>query len=279
MAASSSSMAMEEAKEGVFVSSSHPLSTDDIAMGASLLLFVQDNLIPDDQLAVQAKAAAEAEADEEADEEEKEEEEVPPPPADIQSWTRIITHTSPPLPSLRSSEKISFPQLPSSPTPFSLFSLFFTPQIANQIVKSTNEFAPHDWTPLTVSELFAFFSVQLYMSIVPLPTLHSYWSELYRVPFVADRFSRNRFLEIQSYLRITDVEVLPEHAHNPIPVLAPLAAKFNQLFAQHCKPGRSLTLDETMVAYKGGSSIKQYIPLKPHPWGFKIFCLASQGYL
>ena len=34
-----------------------------------------------------------------------------------------------------------------------------------------------------------------------------------------------------------------------------------------------------MVAYKGRSPIKQYIPSKPHKWGYKIWCLASDDYL
>jgi hypothetical protein len=38
-------------------------------------------------------------------------------------------------------------------------------------------------------------------------------------------------------------------------------------------------LDEAMVAYKGRSPIKQYIPSKPHKWGYKIWCLSSDNYL
>ena len=34
-----------------------------------------------------------------------------------------------------------------------------------------------------------------------------------------------------------------------------------------------------MVAYKGRSPIKQYMPSKPHKWGYKIWCLASEDYL
>jgi hypothetical protein len=33
------------------------------------------------------------------------------------------------------------------------------------------------------------------------------------------------------------------------------------------------------VAYKGRSPIKQYIPSKPHKWGYKIYCLSSEDYL
>jgi hypothetical protein len=34
-----------------------------------------------------------------------------------------------------------------------------------------------------------------------------------------------------------------------------------------------------MAAFKGRSPIKQYIPSKPHKWGYKIWCLSSEDYL
>ncbi len=34
-----------------------------------------------------------------------------------------------------------------------------------------------------------------------------------------------------------------------------------------------------MVAFKGRSPIKLYIPSKPHKWGYKIYCLSSDDYL
>jgi hypothetical protein len=34
-----------------------------------------------------------------------------------------------------------------------------------------------------------------------------------------------------------------------------------------------------MCAWKGRSPIKQYIPMKPHKYGYKIYCLASENYL
>ncbi len=34
-----------------------------------------------------------------------------------------------------------------------------------------------------------------------------------------------------------------------------------------------------MVAHKGYSPYRQYIPSKPHKWGYKIWCLAADKYL
>ena len=38
---------------------------------------------------------------------------------------------------------------------------------------------------------------------------------------------------------------------------------------------RVLSVDEQMVPFTGASSMKQYVPKKPHQWGYKIFILAD----
>ena len=36
-----------------------------------------------------------------------------------------------------------------------------------------------------------------------------------------------------------------------------------------------LSINEQMVPFKGISSLKQYVPKKPHKWGFNLFVLAD----
>ena len=45
-------------------------------------------------------------------------------------------------------------------------------------------------------------------------------------------------------------------------------------------PHREISIDEAMVGFKGRSSLKQYMPLKPTKRGFKIWCLcdSTNGY-
>ena len=53
-----------------------------------------------------------------------------------------------------------------------------------------------------------------------------------------------------------------------------------ETFHQKYKPGRELSVDEAMVAFKGRHYIKQYIQGKPTKWGFKVWVLASShGYV
>jgi len=105
-----------------------------------------------------------------------------------------------------------------------------------------------------------------------------YWSELYQQPFVASVFPRWRFEQLLRYFHVAPSPPAAAPA-DPLSRVRPLIQSLQHSFPHHYAPSRSLTLDEAMVAYKGRSPIKQYIPSKPHKWGYKIYCLASDDYL
>ena len=52
-------------------------------------------------------------------------------------------------------------------------------------------------------------------------------------------------------------------------------------FQKNYNFGRCGTIDESMIKFKGRSSIKQYLPLKPIKRGYKVWCLCDlvTGYL
>jgi hypothetical protein len=160
--------------------------------------------------------------------------------------------------------------------------LFLTPGLMQQIADWTNAYAQQrgaerGWRT-TPAELYAFLGVHIYMGVSRLPQWHMYWSELYQQPFVASVFPRWRFEQLLRYFHVAP----PDAVHAPDDVLARVRQLMQSLqhsFAHHYLPSRDLVLDEAMVAYKGRSSIKQYIPSKPHRWGYKVWCLASNGYL
>ena len=61
------------------------------------------------------------------------------------------------------------------------------------------------------------------------------------------------------------------------PLLDALLPRFQQLY----KPSKNLSIDETMVGFRGRFGSKQYMPQKPTKWGIKAFTLAdaANGYL
>ena len=54
------------------------------------------------------------------------------------------------------------------------------------------------------------------------------------------------------------------------PLIGFLSPKFKQIPQQ-----QTLCVDEQMVSFKGRSALKQYLPQKPHKWGYKIFMLCD----
>jgi hypothetical protein len=105
-----------------------------------------------------------------------------------------------------------------------------------------------------------------------------YWSQTFGHPLVTSLFSRDRFKQLLRFFRVVALDE-GALARDPQPHVRALAAKLNASFRAYSSPSQHLALDEAMVAYKGRSPIKQYIPSKPHKWGYKIWCLSSDDYL
>jgi Transposase IS4 len=222
------------------------------------------------------KAAAEAVSVEEMSDEEKGDEwQTPAAVREEEEWMDSIHAVDIPLPHLRSTHQ---PSSSAKATPMQLLQLFLSPNLMEEFAAHTNAAAPHGWRPVSVSELYAFIGAQVFMGINPLPQTYLYWDETFANHTLTSVFSRDRFKQLQRFFRVTAVdEDSPER--DPMPFVRSLAAKLNAIFPQHFTPMLHLTLDEAMVAYKGRAFIKQYIPSKPHKWGYKIYCLCSEGYL
>lgn len=217
-----------------------------------------------------------AEADEgEEEENEEEKREAAAPEEHKDGWSAELHDIEVPLPRLRHLQNRP-PSANSSP--FQLLQYFLPHQLMEEFAQHTNNAAPHDWRHTTASELYAFLGVHIYMGIDRLPSTEMYWSQTFGHSFITSLFSRDRFKQLLSYFRIVPAPVVAA-SRNPIPHVRALAEKLNQSFAAHFTPNQHLTIDEAMCAWKGRSPIKQYIPMKPHKYGYKIYCLASENYL
>jgi hypothetical protein len=167
-------------------------------------------------------------------------------------------------------------------SPLEFLQLFLPPGLVQQWADYTTDYAQQrgaerEWRT-TVEELYAFLGVHIYMGICHLPRWHMYWSELYQQPFVASTFPRWRFEQLLRYFHVAPPPPAAAAA-DPLSRVRALIHSLQHSFPRHYAPSRCLTLDEAMVAFKGRSPIKQYIPSKPHKWGYKIYCLASDDYL
>ncbi|XP_046678176.1 piggyBac transposable element-derived protein 4-like isoform X1 [Homalodisca vitripennis] len=113
-----------------------------------------------------------------------------------------------------------------------------------------------------------------------------FWSddENFHVHRIARVMPMKRFLKILRFLHLNDNEkMLPvespdfDKLFKIRPLIDHLKTKYLVLFS----PSRNLAVDESMVAFKGRTSLKQFMPKKPIKRGFKIWvCACSEtGYV
>lgn len=196
-----------------------------------------------------------------------------------EEWSKDDNHTS--QPRFHSFSGLT-PSSSSAQSPLQCLQLFLTSQLLQQWTQYTNEYAHHigrerDWST-TPEELYCFIGVHIYMGICDLPSWHMYYSEEYQQPFISSIFSQARFGKLLQYFHVAPYTP-PSSPVDPLSRVRPFLTHLNHFFPQCYSPSQFLTIDEAMVAYKGRSAIKQYIPSKPHKWGYKIYCLASEQYL
>lgn len=176
------------------------------------------------------------------------------------------------------------------------FLLFVDTRMLNNMVRETKRYAvqtleiqnkdPSKWKEVTLQELKAFLGLLIAMSITLLPSLRDYWSSdwVLGVPAYAKIMPRNRFLEIWSNLHLSDNSKMPRPGDEHFDKLFKVHKFLNDLktnFKVNYHPHREQAVDEAMIKYKGRTSLKQYMPMKPIKRGIKMWCRAdsTNGYL
>jgi len=247
------------------------LSRDEAAdVEAALLLSLQEpeEAAPDE---VDLEAAP---SDEDLSEEEEEKKAAPGQPA---GWHIPADLREPPRMSRRVAAGAAM-RLPASDSRLRYLQLFLTPELLQSWAQLTNSTAGAAWPPTDTHELLAFIGAHLYMGIDSLPQRRMYWQAGTRHAAVADVLSRDRFESLTRFLTVSP-PVADAAPRNPFSFVRSFIAALNHSFPQHWNPGRHIALDESMVSFRGRSDIKQFVPGKPHPHGYKIWVLANENYM
>jgi hypothetical protein len=197
--------------------------------------------------------------------------------------------------------EVELPEDGQDSTAFFL-SLFVTDQLIAGLQKWTNAKARYEvscheaagdqgdlppklkkWTECTEEEIRKLLGMMLYMGLNPLPRLRMYWSTdplFYRPYFHQPHsLSRNRFQALLSFLRCYDAENMDaaDELHKIRPFLEIVQTACSSVYTPECE----VSVDETLVMYRGRVAIRQYITSKKAKYGLKMYCLteASSGYL
>ena len=87
--------------------------------------------------------------------------------------------------------------------------------------------------------------------------------------------SRLRFGQILWNLHVNDNSTIPAEHQDKLYKLRPLITNLTENFAKLYDASRYLIVDESMILFKGRSSIKQYNPKKPIKRGYKLWMIAD----
>ena len=122
----------------------------------------------------------------------------------------------------------------------------------------------------------------LLMGIVRKPTIQSYWATdiLMCSPFFSreESLTRDRFLQILRFIRFADYSRLEEN--DVLKKIRPFIDKVRLICKTSYQPSKYLSVDETLLLFRGRFLFKQYIPSKRARYGVKTFalCESQTGY-
>lgn len=170
-------------------------------------------------------------------------------------------------------------------TPYEFFSYFFTEELITKIVKETcifhyqkNSNQPFE---LSTNEMNRFLGICIYMSHTVLLNVRKYWATRTAIPTVQNAMSVNKFEKIRQFLHFNDnnkAKPLSHPKHDRLHKIRPIIEYLQTRF-QLVPYEEKLSIDEQMCATKVRHFLKQYMPLKPHKWGYKLFVICStSGY-
>ena len=131
------------------------------------------------------------------------------------------------------------------------------------------------WKPVSAEEMRAVMAIIINMGVMSIPDLEAYWKTSWEcyIPFFHDVMGRNRFQEIFWNLHIPN-PVQPTGRVDKVSLLLDHICSKSRL-AFHL--GKEVSVDETMVGFRGRVSFKQYCPKKPTKYGLKFFVLADSA--
>ena len=90
--------------------------------------------------------------------------------------------------------------------------------------------------------------------------------------------SRDRFLLVLKFLHLTNNDHQVQRGqpgHDKLFKIRKFMVALIKRFQQVYRPAKEISIDESMISYKGRLSFLQYMPKKPVKWGMKAWVLAD----
>ena len=172
---------------------------------------------------------------------------------------------------------------PKDDSPYNYFKYFVTSNMFEYLAEESNHYA-HQKAGFSLQasacELETFVGLFFHMGLVQMPAVGCYWETYIHYNPIADVMSRQRFQKLASYMHIANnLTVTEENKNDKVWKIRRWCDDLNSNFLK-VSPSENQCIDEVMVAFKGRSILKQYLPKKPRKWGFKLWArCSSTGFL
>lgn len=142
----------------------------------------------------------------------------------------------------------------------------------------------HDWVETNINEVYKLIAIMILMGICVRGRVDEYWTtwEFLQMPGFRKIITKNRFLLLMRFLHFTDNDYILEHGdQKKIAKIKPVVDHLNEKFKTAYSPRRELSIDESLLLWKGRLSWVQCIRTKAARFGIKSYelCEAVSGYV
>lgn len=172
-------------------------------------------------------------------------------------------------------------------SPSALFEYIFDENFFSLLTIETNRYFmqschkysnSREWKLATPEKMKAFLGILLLMCLNKRNGLYDHFSDNSLIKSVVKNFiNRNDFSHLWRYFHLNNNKFQTTPSCKIKHTIEFLVKKWKTLY----KPAQNLTVDESMIAYRGKTKYMQYEPLKPTKFGLKAWTLAESysGYM
>ncbi len=216
---------------------------------------------------------------------------------DLKKWKwEIIEETEIPADNIPFYENVGLKVRMNSQSPIAFLQLYWTDDMFRLLVTETNRYAKQfmedssvlvdypdnyisKWVDTDIEEMKKFIGIVFLMGIIYKPSIAMYWStnELLETPAFSKIMSRNRFQLILKFLHFNDNRLYDptdedcDRLHKVRTLIDIMRDCFQNVYA----PEQKLSVDESLVLFKGRLRFRQYIKTKRARFGIKLYELTT----
>ena len=160
-----------------------------------------------------------------------------------------------------------------------------TNRYASQFLENNQQLPQYSrfqkWKETNVAEVKAYIALQIAMGLCQKNEIEDYWGTFWLTHLsFSDVMSRNRYQLLTSFIHFANNDQVNrptrgQPGYDQLWKVIPLMDICDLIYQTVYGPGRNLSIDESMIRYKGRIHFRQYLPSKPYKWGIKQYVLCE----